>query len=162
MITFGSKPVTLEGTPIKTGDTFPSFKALDADFNEVEPMSKSGKTIVLAVPSIDTPVCSLELGKFLHFMNGKPEVRVISVSQDLPFALARWNRDHENDRIETLSNFHLEDFSTKTGTKMKENGLLCRAAFVVDENGKIIYDEYVSEVANEPDYVALLEAAGLQ
>lgn len=84
MITFGSKPVTLEGTPIKTGDTFPSFKALDADFNEVEPMSKSGKTIVLAVPSIDTPVCSLELGKFLHFMNGKPEVRVISVSQDLP------------------------------------------------------------------------------
>lgn len=45
---------------------------------------------------------------------------------------------------------------------MKENGLLCRAAFVVDENGKIIYDEYVSEVANEPDYVALLEAAGLQ
>lgn len=45
---------------------------------------------------------------------------------------------------------------------MKENGLLTRAAFVVDEDGKIIYEQFVDEVSHEPDYIKILEAAGLQ
>lgn len=162
MITFLGQPVTLKGTQLHAGDEMPAFTVLNAAMEPVEPMKSKSKKIILSVPSIDTPVCSMELGKFLHFMEHNPGAEVYSISEDLPFALARWNTEHENSTLHTCSDFPNNDFAAKSGTRMKENGLLCRAAFVVDENGKIIYDEYVDEVSKEPDYLKILEAAGLQ
>jgi thiol peroxidase len=37
-------------------------------------------------------------------------------------------------------------------------GLLARAVFVADKSGKIVHVDYVSEVADEPDYGAALKA----
>jgi thiol peroxidase len=37
-------------------------------------------------------------------------------------------------------------------------GLLARALFVVDKAGKVVHVDYVSEVAEEPDYQAALAA----
>ena len=31
-------------------------------------------------------------------------------------------------------------------------GLLARAVIIVDENGKVIYSDLVSEITDEPDY----------
>jgi thiol peroxidase len=45
---------------------------------------------------------------------------------------------------------------------MAENGLLARAVFVVNPAGEILYDEYVDEVTQEPDYDKALEAAGVK
>ncbi|UNT96491.1 thiol peroxidase [Allobaculum mucilyticum] len=163
MTTFLNQPVTLEGRQPSVGETMPDFTVLDASMNPVDPVKIPGKKIILSVPSLDTPVCSLELGKFLHYMKNNPQIKVISVSEDLPFALARWNKAQENEgTILTTSDFPAQDFSSKTGTRMKENGLLTRAAFVVDEDGKIIYEQFVDEVSHEPDYIKILEAAGLQ
>jgi thiol peroxidase len=36
---------------------------------------------------------------------------------------------------------------------------LPRAVFVLDENGKVVYTEYVSEATNHPDYDKAIEAA---
>ncbi len=162
MITFAGNPVTLEGKQLETGEMMPDFTVVDTELNEVKPMEEKGKKIILSVPSVDTGVCSLELGKFLNFMKDQDGVEVVSVSEDLPFALARWNREHENAKILTTSDFKLDDFAAKTGTRMKDNGLLCRAAFVTDEDGKIVYTEYVDEVTHEPDYEQVLRAAGLK
>ena len=37
-------------------------------------------------------------------------------------------------------------------------GLLARAVIVVDETGRIVYEELVPEITHEPDYEAALSA----
>lgn len=162
MTTFLGNPVTLDGYQLKVGDAMPDFTVTDVNLAEIHPMEEAGKKIILSVPSVDTSVCSMELGKFRNFMKDHKDIKVYSVSMDLPFALARWNKTEDNDTIITTSDFKDHDFAKKTGTLMQENGLLARAAFVVDEDGKVIYEEYVDEVSHEPDYQAVLKAAGLQ
>lgn len=162
MITFLGNPVTLKGKQLSVGDVMPAFEVVNADLQPVAPMQNAGRKIILAVPSVDTAVCSLELAKFLNFTKDQDAVEIFSVSEDLPFALARWNKEHDNAKVVTTSDFKDQDFSSKTGTRMEENGLLARAAFVTDEDGKLVYVEYVDEVSHEPDYDAVLKAAGLK
>ena len=45
---------------------------------------------------------------------------------------------------------------TITDSPMK--GLLSRAVIVTDENNKVVYTEQVSEIADEPNYSAALDA----
>jgi len=40
----------------------------------------------------------------------------------------------------------------------KLKGLSARAVFVIDRNGEVVYKEVVSEVTDEPNYEAALEA----
>jgi thiol peroxidase len=162
MTTFLGTPVTLEGTALKAGDQMPDFTVTSLELKDIKPMEKKGRKIILSVPSVDTGVCSMELGKFMNFVKGQDEVEVVSVSMDLPFALSRWCQAQDNDVLLTTSDFKDRDFAAKTGTRMAENGLLTRAAFVTDEDGKLVYTEYVDEVSHEPHYDAILEAAGLK
>lgn len=162
MTTFLGNPVTLEGEQLVVGDMMPDFEVVDLDLNTVKPMETKGKKIILAVPSADTGVCSMEMHKFMEAIKNQDGVEAMSVSMDLPFALARWNKEHENEDLKTYSDFKDHDFAKKTGTRMEENGLLARSVFVTDEDGKLVYVEYVDEVSHEPDYKAALKAAGIE
>lgn len=161
MTTFKGNPVTLIGNPLQPGMMMPDFEVIDVDLNPVRPMEKKGKKIILSVPSPDTGVCSIELAKFMQALRGHDDIEAMSVSMDLPFALARWNKAEDNETIHTYSDYKDHDFANKTGTTMEENGLLARAVFVTDENGELVHVEYVDEVGHEPDYKAALTAAGL-
>lgn len=162
MTTFLNKPVTLEGKQPVVGEMMPDFEVINLDLQPVHPMETKGKKIILAVPSADTGVCSLEMAKFMNAVKGAQDVEVLSVSEDLPFALARWCQAQNNENLQTYSDFKDRDFAAKTGLRMKENGLLARAVFVTDEDGKIVYEQVVDEVSHEPDYKAALKAAGLE
>lgn len=163
MTTFLGKPVTLLGKELETGEVFPDFTAVDANLADVKPMEEKGPKIILAVPSLDTPVCSLETHKFLEAVKGQDTVKLVVVSEDLPFAQARWAKENDaDDHILIVSDYKDDNFAKKTGTRMKENGLLARSVFVTDPEGKIIYEEYVDEVSHEPDYKAALSAAGIE
>ncbi len=161
MTTFLGNPVTLEGEQLQVGEMMPDFEVTSVDLTPIKPMEEKGPKIILSVPSVDTGVCSMELGKFLNFIKGQDDVKVVSVSMDLPFALDRWNKMEDNKQLITTSDFKDHDFAKKTGTRMEENGLLTRAVFVTDEDGKLVHVEYVDEVSHEPDYDAALQAAGL-
>lgn len=89
MTTFLGNPVTLEGEALKVGETMPDFEVISTSLEPLHPMQEKGKKIILAVPSVDTGVCNLELEKFMEYMKGRDDVQVISVSMDLPFALDR-------------------------------------------------------------------------
>ena len=58
----------------------------------------------------------------------------------------------------TASDFKHRSFGEAFGVQLKEWGLLARAVFVVDQNGKVVFVQYVDEVSKEPDYAAVLEA----
>ena len=151
-ITFKGKDITLEGNQLSVGDTLKNCTLAGNDLNEVELTKTNGIRVILSVPSIDTPVCDTEVRRFNKEIESLPNVHCYTVSMDLPFAQARWCGAAGINRVTTLSDYKYRSFGDTTGTYIKELGLLTRASFVVDENNKVIFVEYLDEVANEPSY----------
>lgn len=151
-ITFKGKDITLEGNQLSVGDTLKNCTLVGNDLNEVELTKTNGIRVILSVPSIDTPVCDTEVRRFNKEIESLPNVHCYTVSMDLPFAQARWCGAAGINRVITLSDYKYRSFGDTTGTYIKELGLLTRASFVVDENNKVIFVEYLDEVANEPSY----------
>ena len=151
-ITFKGTDITLEGNQLSVGDTLKSCILVGNDLNEVELTKTIGIRIILSVPSIDTPVCDTEVRRFNKEIESLPNAHCYTVSMDLPFAQARWCGAAGINRVTTLSDYKYRSFGDTTGTYIKELGLLTRASFVVDENNKVIFVEYLDEVANEPSY----------
>ena len=158
-ITFKGKPLTLLGPEIKVGDRAPDFKLVGNDLADIDSASLRGKVRVLSVaPSLDTPVCAAQTRTFNKEAAGLSEdVVILSVSLDLPFALARFCGAEGIERVLTASDYKYRTFGEAYGVYIRELGLLARAVFVIDRNETIVHAEYVPEVTQEPDYAAGLK-----
>lgn len=160
--------ITLKGNAVHTlgklpevGFTIKEFALVDSGLNVKTLDSYEGKKKVFNIfPSIDTPTCASSARKFNEEANQLENTVVINVSKDLPFALNRFCAAEGLNNVETLSDFRGtfgDDYEvTITDSPMK--GLLSRAVIVTDENNKVVYTEQVSEIANEPNYEAALDA----
>ncbi|MFD1335200.1 thiol peroxidase [Oceanobacillus iheyensis] len=156
-VTFKNDPVTLLGAEKKVGDSAPDFTVLANDLSKKHLSDYKGKVKVISVvPSIDTGVCSEQTRRFNQEATNLENVQILTISMDLPFAQNRWCAANGIDRVDTLSDHREADFGQKYGVLIEELRLLSRAVFVVDENDKITYVEYLSEVSNHPDYEAVL------
>jgi thiol peroxidase len=160
-VTMQGRPVTLTGDEIKVGMTAPDFKVTD---NDMLPMKfsrtyKNKVTIISAVPSLDTPVCDLETRRFNTEAEALgPEVNVLTISMDLPFAQKRWCGAAGIKAVRTYSDYQKADFGKSYGVLIKELRLLARAVFIVDKDGIVKYAQIVPEVSKEPDYTEVLHA----
>lgn len=161
LVTMRGKPVTLTGQAVSVGEIAPDFVALDTTMVPHKLSDYRGKVIILSsVPSLDTPVCDVETRTFNEkLFDLGDDIVVLTVSMDLPFAQKRWCGAHGIDRVITLSDFKDRQFGQNFGLSMVETGLLARAVMVIDKSGRIIYEEIVPEIAQEPDYDAALAAA---
>lgn len=160
-VTMKGNPLTLLGPRIEANEDAPEFRALKDLKTEVKLSDTTGKVrILLSVPSLDTPVCSLETKRFNdEAKNLGNDILVQVISVDTPFAMSRWCGAEGVNNVQTLSDFRDHDFGKKYGVEIKDLGIYARAAFVVDRQGVVVYSEYVPEVAQEPNYSAILEAA---
>lgn len=158
-IKFKGTEVTLLGKEIKVGDTVPDFKVIDNEMKEVSLKDTKGVRIFLTVPSIDTPVCDLEVRTFNQKASNLKGVTVYTISMDLPFAQKRWCAANGIENVITASDYKDRLFGKNFGVYIEELGLLTRAAFVVDSDGKVTYVEYVKEVANQPNFDLILDNA---
>lgn len=160
MVTMRGNPLTLVGNNVVVGEPAPDFVVLDNALQPVEFSSYRGKTcIISSVPSLDTPVCDTETRRFNEeAAKFGPEVVVLTISMDLPFAQKRWCAAAGIDRVETLSDYRDASFGTAFGVLIKELRLLARAVFIVDRDGVLKYSQLVKEIASEPDYDAVLNA----
>lgn len=165
MITFKGEPVTLLGTELRVGDRIPAFTvaAIDLQPTTFADLSDNNHKAVLfiLVPSIDTSVCSLETAKFNTHIASLPadKIKVVTVSADTPFAQKRWASQEKVDNLQMLSDHKDRAFADAFGVRIKELGLLARAIYLVDKDGIVRYVQTVHEVATEPDYEAVLNAA---
>lgn len=160
IITIHGNPLTIVGSGLKVGDPAPDFELLDNDLSPVRLSSFRSKVLIISsVPSLDTPVCDMETRRF-NEEAGKlgEDVRILTVSMDLPFAQKRWCGSAGVDRVITLSDHRQASFGTAYGVLIKELRLLARAVFVLDREGIIRYIHIVKEITDEPDYNAVLEA----
>ena len=160
LVTMGSKPVALLGSQLKVGDVAPDFTAVGNDLKPVTLSQFKGKVVVIsAVPSLDTPVCDMETRRFnAEAAKLGPDVVILTVSMDLPFAQKRWCGAAGVDRVVTVSDHRDAAFGMSYGVLIKDLRLLARAVFVVDRQGGIRYIQLVKEVGTEPDYAPVLAA----
>ncbi|MGH2319482.1 thiol peroxidase [Planococcus sp. SE5232] len=159
-ITFKKNPVTLPNKEVKVGDQAPGFTVLSNDLKPVTLQDTAGKIrLVSVVPSLDTGVCSDQTKRFSDEAASLGDnVEVLAVSADLPFAQKRWTEINKVDAITTLSDHRDLSFGEAYGVTMQELRLLARSIFVIDENDKITYVEYVPEGTDHPDYEKALNA----
>ncbi|MCL2573296.1 MAG: thiol peroxidase [Defluviitaleaceae bacterium] len=158
-ITFQGNPLTLEGSQTKQGDMMPDFTVSKNDLSPLTLADTGGVRIFLAVPSLDTAVCDMEIREFNQRAAELSNVTIYTISMDLPFAQARWCGAAGVSSVVTASDYKDRAFACATGTFIKELGLLTRAAFVVDASGKVVYAEYLEEITEQPNYDAILTAA---
>lgn len=157
---FKGNPLTLLGTELKVGSTLPNFNVTSTDMADIPSDQFMGKPIVIvAVPSIDTPVCSVEAKRFNKEATSlSPNVQILVVSRDLPFAQKRWCAAEGVERVVTASDYKYRTFAEQFGVLIEDWQLLSRAVFVFDSAGKATYIEYVPEVSDEPNYEPVLTA----
>ncbi|MGN7401448.1 thiol peroxidase [Cytobacillus praedii] len=159
-ITFKGNPVTLLGNEAKVGEKAPDFKVLANDMSEVTLADSKGQVRLLSVvPSIDTGVCDAQTRRFNEEASKLGNVKILTVSVDLPFAQKRWCAAAGIENVQTVSDHRDLSFGEAYGVAIQELRLLARAVFVVDSNDTITYAEYVSEATDHPNYEAAIEAA---
>ncbi|MDF1508732.1 thiol peroxidase [Robertmurraya sp. DFI.2.37] len=159
-VTFKGNPVTLVGTEVKVGDKAPNFTVLANDLSPVTLEDAKGHVrLISVVPSIDTGVCDAQTRRFNEEAAKLDNVKVLTVSVDLPFAQKRWCAAAGIDNVQTVSDHRDLSFGEAYGVVMQELRLLARSVFVIDSNDIVTYVEYVSEGTDHPNYEAAIEAA---
>lgn len=146
----------------KVGEKAPCFTLVRSDLKEIRCTDFTDTKVVLNVfPSLDTPVCAASVRRFNKEASELPGVKIINVSMDLPFAAQRFCFAEGIKDAIVASAFRSPLFAQKYGLQIIDGplaGLLARAVIVMDKDRRIIYEEIVPEIAEEPNYKAALEA----
>jgi thiol peroxidase len=168
VIEIAGKPATVIGNEVRVGDQSPPFTAqvgLWAGMNPwawVDPLEATqGKVRILAaVPSLDTSVCDAETRRFNEEAASLgDDIRIITISTDLPVAQKRWCGAAGVERVMVVSDHMQAEFGVKYGVLIKERRYLRRAVFVVDREGVLRYVAYMPQLGEHPNYEEVLAAA---
>jgi thioredoxin-dependent peroxiredoxin len=163
-VKFKDATLTLLGNEVKAGQAAPDFKVQkSADMSDYTLASGAGKNRIIAtVPSLDTPVCDLEAKRFNEEASKLPNVEIVVISMDLPFAQKRWCGASNADKVVTASDHREASFGKNYGLLISGGPLdrvLARAVFVVGSDNKLKHVEYVGSIGEHPNYDAALAAA---
>jgi thiol peroxidase len=158
--TLRGNPLTLIGPELKVGDKAPDFEVVDDRLQTVKLSDTAGSVRIFSVvPSLDTPVCDAQTKRFNEEAGKLPDVKIYTVSMDLPFAQKRWCGAMGVDHVKMLSDHRSGSFGENYGTLIKELRIESRAIFVVDKENRLAHVEYVKEVGDYPNFEPALSAA---
>ena len=90
--------------------------------------------LISVVPSLDTGVCDAQTRRFNEEAAKLGNVKILTISVDLPFAQQRWCGAAGIENVQTLSDHRDLSFGEAYGVAIQELRLLARAVFVVDSN----------------------------
>jgi thiol peroxidase len=161
-VTMKGNPVELAGPRIEPGAKAPDFTCAGDGLALIHLADTKGKARLFSVvPSLDTPVCSIQTRRFAQELARLGDkVAAYTVSLDLPFAQKRFCNDAKIEGMANLSDVHDQSFGKNYGVLIQglPIPLLARAIFVVDPSNTITYTELVPEIATEPNYDAAMAA----
>jgi thiol peroxidase len=161
-VTLKGAGLTVVGPQLKPGDKAPDFTCAAGMKDTLSLAQTPAKARLFSVvPSLDTPVCSIQTKKFNESLAAlKDKAACYTVSLDLPFAQGRFCGAEGIGNMKTMSDTHDQSFGKNYGVLIEGLAMpiLARAVFVVDAGGTIRHAEYVPEIASEPNYDAALAA----
>jgi thioredoxin-dependent peroxiredoxin len=164
----GGKPATIIGHEVQVGQTAPRFTSQVGFWpgrevwSDVDPLAETAGAvrILAALPSLDTSVCDRETRRFNEAAASLgDDVRIITISNDLPATIKRWCGAAGIDRVMTVSDHMAAEFGVRYGVLIKSRRQLRRAVFVVGPDDVIRYAAYMPSLGDEPDYDAVLASA---
>lgn len=164
--------ITYEGTRYRThgelppiGSRAPDVSLVNTSLQDVSLANFMGRRKVLNIfPSIDTPVCAKSVIVFDKLAADHDDVAMLMVSYDLPFAHARFHKEHDLSNVVGLSAIRHAGFGENYGVLIVEGplaGMFSRAVVVLDENNTVVYREQIADIGEEPDYMAAYKALGI-
>lgn len=160
-ITLGGKTIHTVGKLPAVGTQIKDVPLTTLDLTDKKLSDFKGKYVIMNIfPSVNTGVCSKSVRKFNEDAAGLNNTTVLCISKDLPFAQKQFCGAEGIDRVVMLSDFRT-DFGNAFGVEISDGpmrGLLSRAVVVVDPEGKIVYEQQVPEIGQEPDYAAAIAA----
>jgi peroxiredoxin len=148
---------------IQTGQQAPEFKLISSELKEVSLSDYKGKKVVIHFfPFAFTGVCTTQLCTMrdsFGYYDGLG-AQILGISVDSPFTLAKFKEENQY-QFPLLSDFNKEA-SAAYGALYAEfvmglKGVAKRAAFVLDEDHKIIYAEVLEKATDLPDFKAIAE-----
>lgn len=161
-ITLGGTPVHTNGELPKVGSSASNSKLTKVDLSTGSLDDYKGQKVVMNIfPSVDTGTCAASVRQFNQEAAELENTKVLCISRDLPFAQQRFCGAEGIENVEMLSDFNTGAFGKAYGLEFADGafeGLHSRCVVVLNEEGKVIYTEQVSETADEPNYKAALEA----
>ncbi len=149
---------------LSKGDKAPNFTLRDTEKKEVSLTDYSGrKVLLLFFPLAFTSVCTDELcgirddAKFYKDL----DVDVLAISVDSLFSLEKFKAEQKYD-FPLLSDFN-KDVCRSYGTLYETfvldmKGVSKRAAFIIDKDGKVRYEEILENAGELPNFTAIKEA----
>ncbi|MEI6754875.1 MAG: thiol peroxidase [Paludibacter sp.] len=155
-VKFKGGDVNTNGSLPAVGSQAPDFVLVNGSLQEIHLSDYKGKRVLLNIfPSIDTGTCAASVRNFNKWAAGKENTVVICISKDLPFAQGRFCGAEGIENVSTASDFRYNSFATDYGILLIDGplkGLMSRSVVAIDEEGKVLYTELVSEIVNEPSY----------
>lgn len=158
-VTFQGNPLTLVGRVVKVGSRAPDFKVTSQSLLPVTLGDFKGKIkVITSFPSIDTPVCDLQVKEFNKRATGlSSEVAIVGISKDLPFAQKRFCETFDIKNVQVVSDYQTASFGINYGLLIKELNLLGRSVIIVDKADVVRYFQLVPEITKSPDYDDVLK-----
>ena len=161
-ITLGGNPIETTGNLPSVGSKAPDFKLTATDLSDKSMADYKGNRLILNIfPSIDTGTCAQSVRTFNEKASQLENTKVLCISKDLPFALARFCGAEGLENVESLSDFKTGNFGKDYGLTFKTGPLetlLSRCIVVVDKDGTILHTEQVAEIEDEPNYSSALKS----
>lgn len=146
---------------LQVGDSAPDFKLYSSDLSEIALSGFKGKNVIIHFfPMAFTGTCTEQLctmrDNFSYYEG--INAQVIGISVDSPFSLAKF-KEVQSYQFPLLSDFNKE-VSAAYGALYDEfvfglKGVSKRAAFVINEEGKIAYAEVLEDAHDLPDFKAI-------
>lgn len=160
------KACQLRGDAPNVGEHAPDFSLVSTKFKEKTLASFSGATkLIYTVSSLDSMVCADTTVELNALAADIPDVQVIVVSADLPFAQQRFCKDHKPQKnVSIVSMMNDRQFAIDYGVLLIEGplaGLAARAVFVLDSENEVKYTELVSDLTHSPDFNLALKSLSL-
>lgn len=146
---------------LQIGDQPADFTLFSSELKEVSLKDFVGKKVIIHFfPMAFTGVCTTQLCTLrdnFGFYEGL-NAQVLGISVDSPFTLAKF-KEENNYQFPLLSDFNKE-VSTAFGAIYDQfvfnlKGVSKRAAFVLDEDQKVIYAEVLESAGDLPNFAAI-------
>lgn len=116
----------------------------------------SGYRLIETVPSLDTPVCTMQTKQLEFAASEFSDITFYVISNDTPFALQRFCSANGIDNLQVMSDARTREFGKQNSLMLSDYSLLTRAIMIIDADNVIQYIEYANEVTSELDLMNAL------
>jgi thiol peroxidase len=164
-ILFENSTYHTNGDLPEIGSKGPDVSLVNTKLQTVSLADFMGKRKILNIfVSIDTDVCARSVVEFEKLAGGRDDLALLMISYDLPFAHARFHKEHELKHVVSLSAIRHAGFGENYGVLIADGplaGMFARAVVVLDENNTVVHNEQIEDITTEPDYRAAFRALGI-